>query len=163
MIPAFEDVQAAATRLRGKVVRTPMLRHALLDQITGGRVLVKPECLQRTGSFKLRGASNAALLLDPAARRDVSRHVENLRQKDGVTILLTTHILEEADRCDRLILLHKGSIVAQGSPQELKDRTSTSTLEDAYLALTGSTIRDESVNVGADQMKQFAKMWNNRR
>jgi len=43
------------------------------------------------------------------------------------------------------------------------DRISTSSLEDAYLALTGSTIRDESVSVGADQMKQFEKMWNNRR
>ena len=48
-----------------------MLRHPLLDQLTGGTVLVKPEPLQRTGSFKLRGAMNAALLMDPggAARR----------------------------------------------------------------------------------------------
>ena len=60
--------------------------------------------------------------LDPAARRDLSRHVENLRDHEGVTILLTTHILEEADRCDRLILLHQGKIVAQGSPGELRAR-----------------------------------------
>jgi ABC-2 type transport system ATP-binding protein len=60
--------------------------------------------------------------LDPAARRDVSRHVESLRQNEGVTVLLTTHILEEADRCDRLILLHQGRIVAQGSPRELCSR-----------------------------------------
>jgi ABC-2 type transport system ATP-binding protein len=60
--------------------------------------------------------------LDPAARRDVSRHVEDLRTQEGVTILLTTHILEEASRCDRLVLLHKGSIVAQGSPRELCSR-----------------------------------------
>ena len=42
-----------------------MLRHRLLDELTGGTVLVKPEPLQQTGSFKLRGATNAALLLDP--------------------------------------------------------------------------------------------------
>ena len=66
---AFADVEAAAARLRGKVVRTPLLRHALLDEAAGGPVLVKPEPLQKTGSFKLRGATNAALLLDPAARR----------------------------------------------------------------------------------------------
>jgi len=60
--------------------------------------------------------------LDPAARRDVSRHVETLRQQDGVTVLLPTHVLEEADRCDRLVLLHKGSIVAQGTPGELRAR-----------------------------------------
>ncbi|MEN0077144.1 MAG: threonine/serine dehydratase [Paracraurococcus sp.] len=65
----FADIEAAAARLRGKLVRTPLLRHRLLDEITGGTVLVKPEPLQKTGSFKLRGATNAALLLDPAARR----------------------------------------------------------------------------------------------
>jgi threonine dehydratase len=65
----FADVQAAAARLHGRIIRTPMLRHPLLDRLTGGTVLVKPEPLQRTGSFKLRGAMNAALLLDPAARR----------------------------------------------------------------------------------------------
>jgi ABC-2 type transport system ATP-binding protein len=58
--------------------------------------------------------------LDPAARRDLSRHVADLRDHEGVTILLTTHILEEADRCDRLVLLHHGKIVAQGSPSELR-------------------------------------------
>jgi threonine dehydratase len=66
---SFADVAAAAARLHGRVLRTPMLRHPLLDQLTGGTVLVKPEPLQRTGSFKLRGATNAALLLDAAARQ----------------------------------------------------------------------------------------------
>jgi len=68
-LPSFADVRAAAERLRGRTLRTPMLRHPLLDSFAGGTVLVKPEPLQRTGSFKLRGATNAALLLDPAARR----------------------------------------------------------------------------------------------
>jgi threonine dehydratase len=67
---SFADVEAAAARLRGRgVVRTPLLRHPALDEATGGTVLVKPEPLQRTGSFKLRGATNAALLLDEGARR----------------------------------------------------------------------------------------------
>jgi threonine dehydratase len=65
---SFADVEAAAARLHGRVIRTPLLRHPVLDAIAGGIVLVKPEPLQRTGSFKLRGATNAALLLDPAAR-----------------------------------------------------------------------------------------------
>lgn len=67
-LPTFEDVLAAAARLSGKIVHTPMLRHPLLDSLTGGTILVKPEPLQRTGSFKLRGATNACLLLDQAAR-----------------------------------------------------------------------------------------------
>src|SRR5205823_2342059 len=57
-----------------------------------------------------------------AARRDLSRHIEDLREHEGVTILLTTHILEEADRCDRLVLLHQGKIVAQGNSSELRAR-----------------------------------------
>lgn len=68
-VPTYADVLAAAERLRGQVVRTPLLRHPALDAAVGGTVLVKPEPLQRTGSFKLRGATNAALRLDAEARR----------------------------------------------------------------------------------------------
>jgi ABC-2 type transport system ATP-binding protein len=60
--------------------------------------------------------------LDPAARRDLSRNIEELRDRDGVTVLLTTHIMEEASCCDRLILLHEGKVVASGSPGELRAR-----------------------------------------
>lgn len=67
-LPTADDVTEAARRLQGQVVRTPMLQNALLDQLTGGTILLKAECLQRTGSFKLRGATNAALQLDAAQR-----------------------------------------------------------------------------------------------
>ena len=68
-LPSFEDVRAAAARLAGRIVHTPLLRHPLLDQLTGATVVVKPEPLQRTGSFKLRGATNATLMMTPEARR----------------------------------------------------------------------------------------------
>ena len=55
----FGDVEAAAARLRGHTVRTPLLESELLNDRLGGRLLLKPECLQRTGSFKFRGAFNA--------------------------------------------------------------------------------------------------------
>ncbi len=60
--------------------------------------------------------------LDPGARRELWRYVEDLRDRDGMTVLLTTHILDEAERCDRLALLHNGRLVTQGSPAELKAR-----------------------------------------
>jgi threonine dehydratase len=60
------DVHAALACIAPHIVRTPMLRSAALDQLTGGTVLIKPEVLQRTGSFKLRGATNALLRLTPA-------------------------------------------------------------------------------------------------
>ncbi len=52
------DIESAASRLDGVSTRTPVLQNAELDEIAGGRVLIKPECLQLTGSFKIRGAYN---------------------------------------------------------------------------------------------------------
>lgn len=60
--------------------------------------------------------------LDPGARRELWEHLRNLRDRHEVTVLLTTHILEEAEQCDRLVLLHQGRIVAEGAPVELKAR-----------------------------------------
>jgi threonine dehydratase len=57
--PTPEDVHAALARIAPHIIRTPMLTNAALDRHTGGRILIKPEVLQRTGSFKLRGATNA--------------------------------------------------------------------------------------------------------
>lgn len=58
--------------------------------------------------------------LDPAARKEFWSHLEKLRQTQGMTVLVTTHYLEEADRCDRLLILDKGEKVALGKPEELK-------------------------------------------
>ncbi len=64
----IDDIRAAAARLAGQAVRTPLLVSPHLDAVTGARVLLKPECLQRTGSFKFRGGYNAVASLDPAVR-----------------------------------------------------------------------------------------------
>lgn len=58
--------------------------------------------------------------LDPGARRDLWGTLETLRGQ-GVTVLLTTHFMEEGDRCDRLALLDRGALVAEGSPAALKE------------------------------------------
>jgi threonine dehydratase len=68
-IPSFDDIEAAAARLAGVCIRTPLLASPALDAATGARVLIKPEILQRTGSFKFRGAYNAIAALDEAERR----------------------------------------------------------------------------------------------
>jgi threonine dehydratase len=67
-LPTHDDVAAARARIAPHIVRTPLLRHPLLDELTGGTILLKPEPLQRTGSFKLRGATNALMRLDAAQR-----------------------------------------------------------------------------------------------
>ncbi len=67
-LPTTQDVYDARDRIAGHIVRTPLLRNAYLDERTGATVLVKAEPLQRTGSFKLRGAANAVLRLTEAER-----------------------------------------------------------------------------------------------
>lgn len=65
----YDDVAAAAERLRPYIVRTPLLRSPLLDRRSGGAVFLKAECLQLTGSFKIRGALNRILQLSERERR----------------------------------------------------------------------------------------------
>ena len=58
--------------------------------------------------------------LDPGARRDLWQYLRMLRDDEGVTVLVTTHLMEEAEHCDRLAILSEGKLVALGSPEELK-------------------------------------------
>ena len=60
--------------------------------------------------------------IDPGARLDFWEYLQLLRRQEGVTVLLTTHLLDEADKCDRLAILDRGAIVADGTPAELKSR-----------------------------------------
>ena len=62
------EIEAAAERIAGHAVRTPLLNATLLDAAAGRRIFVKPECLQKTGSFKYRGARSAISALDPDVR-----------------------------------------------------------------------------------------------
>jgi ABC-2 type transport system ATP-binding protein len=58
--------------------------------------------------------------LDPGARRDLWQYLRTLRDEEQVTVLVTTHLMEEAERCDRLAILNEGKLVALGTPAELK-------------------------------------------
>lgn len=65
----IDDIEAARARIAGLVTHTPLLEVPALNALTGGRIYIKPECLQHTGSFKLRGASNRLALLTAQERR----------------------------------------------------------------------------------------------
>ncbi|MEI6203006.1 MAG: pyridoxal-phosphate dependent enzyme, partial [Enhydrobacter sp.] len=68
-LPTFADVQAAARRLEGIAIRTPLLENARVNAKLGGRLFIKAECLQRTGSFKIRGAYNFLASMREADRK----------------------------------------------------------------------------------------------
>jgi ABC-2 type transport system ATP-binding protein len=100
--------------------------------------------------------------LDPQSRNQLWTHVKRVNEAEKVTVFLTTHYMDEADRvAHRVGVIDHGKLVTQGTPAQIKSQTETTTLEDAFLKLTGSTIRDESAS-STDQMRQFAKMWSKR-
>jgi ABC-2 type transport system ATP-binding protein len=87
--------------------------------------------------------------LDPVARDGVWQRVEDLRMSTGMTVLLTTHYMEEADAlCDRVALMHLGRLRTLGTPQELKRRLGpNASLEDVFRRYTGAEL-DESTEKG---------------
>jgi ABC-2 type transport system ATP-binding protein len=95
-------------------------RGDLVEILSGGlkrRVEIAKGLLHRPQVLLMDEASTG---LDPGARRELWQYILELREKEGVTVLLTSHILDEADRCDRLVLLHEGRMVSEGTPAELK-------------------------------------------
>jgi ABC-2 type transport system ATP-binding protein len=82
--------------------------------------------------------------LDPKSRRDVQKFIEELREEEGTTILLTTHDMAEAERlCARIGFIAKGKIVAEGTAEDLKGQAGTTTFEDAFIRLTGEKLSEE--------------------
>ena len=97
--------------------------------------------------------------LDPQSRNQMWTHVKSLNKSEGVTVFLTTHYMDEADRvADRIAVIDHGKIVAVGSSASLKQQTNTDSLEGAFLALTGTTIREETVGA-SERMRQAARMF----
>jgi len=94
----------------------------LVKTLSGGlkrRVEIAKSLLQRPAVLLLDEPSTG---LDPSARKSMWQQLQALRQSTGMTILVTTHFLDEADRCERLAILDRGRLAALGSPTELKAR-----------------------------------------
>ncbi len=101
--------------------------------------------------------------LDPQTRNHIWAYLKKLNQEEGLTVFLTTHHMEEADRVsNRIAIIDHGKIIAQGSPEELKQRTGKQTLEEAFLELTGHQVRPEEAS-SVDTLRGQAKMWGRRR
>jgi ABC-2 type transport system ATP-binding protein len=96
--------------------------------------------------------------LDPRSKKDVQRFILELRETHDATVLLTSHDMDEADNlCDRLAILHKGKVVVEGTPLELKEdhaRRSLSeqlpSLEEVFMDITGRSLAEDDEDTPED-------------
>jgi ABC-2 type transport system ATP-binding protein len=97
--------------------------------------------------------------LDPQTRNHIWSYIKELNRKEGMTIFLTTHYMEEAEKISTSVaIIDHGKIVGYGTAKDLKKQTKTSSLESAFLKLTGKTIRHEEAS-SADIMRNASKVW----
>jgi ABC-2 type transport system ATP-binding protein len=94
--------------------------------------------------------------LDPIARSDVWEHITRLRERAGMTVLMTTHHMEEADLyCDRVSLMHSGRVQATDSPANLKALLGPDTsLDDVFRHFTGGTLDEDTANGGIRDVRR---------
>lgn len=96
--------------------------------------------------------------LDPQTRSHIWNYIKDLNEKEKMTIFFTTHYMEEAEKISQKIaIIDHGKIIVTGTPAELRKNTKTDSLEEAFLALTGNTIREEEAN-SLDRMRMRRKM-----
>ena len=100
--------------------------------------------------------------LDPQTRSHIWEFVKGLAKEQRVTVFFTTHAMEEAERvADDITVIDHGKIVAEGTAAALKQATGGATLEEAFIALTGRSIRDDEATP-TDRMRMMRRAWRGR-
>jgi ABC-2 type transport system ATP-binding protein len=114
--------EALGKRIREVLSRVGLADRAkeLVETFSGGmqrRIELAKGLLHHPGVLLLDEPTTG---LDPGARRDLWQYLQMLRDEEHVSVLVTTHLMEEAERCDRLAIMNEGNVVALGTPAELK-------------------------------------------
>src|SRR3569832_201497 len=110
-LPTFADVDAAAARIKGVAVRTPLINHPVLDQRLGARVFLKCETLQRTGSFKFRGAYNKISSIPP------------VRKANGVVAYSSGNLAQGVAHAAALCGMPAVIVMPSDAPRAKRERT----------------------------------------
>ncbi len=134
---ALEGVPDPGPRVEDSLRRIDLLdrRRSIVSTLSGGmrtRVSLAATLLHQPRLLLL---DEPTVGVEPALRRDFWEHFRSLAAS-GVTIVVSSHVMDEAARCDRLGLIHSGRVLAQGTSRELIARAGTSDLEGAFLALS---------------------------
>jgi ABC-2 type transport system ATP-binding protein len=108
--------------------------HRTVRTFSGGQLSRASLAAALLGGPELLVLDEPTVGLDPVLRRDLWTTFRRLAE-GGATLLVSSHVMDEADRCDRLLLLRDGKLVADATPDELRARTGRDRLDDAFLAL----------------------------
>jgi threonine dehydratase len=142
-LPVFEDVRAAAARLKDQAVLTPLLNNPALDERVGGRIFLKAECLQRTGTFKFRGAFNALSKLNESEAKagvvafSSGNHAQGVAEAARILGIRAIIVMPQ-DAPE----VKKTGVLARGAEIRLYDRETESRVEiaEALCAQSGAAL-----------------------
>ncbi|EID12591.1 daunorubicin resistance ABC transporter ATPase subunit [Mycobacterium xenopi RIVM700367] len=134
--------------------------HRLAATYSGGMVRLLELAQALVNRPSLLMLDEPTVGLDPIARDSVWAQVRNLQDEYGMTVLLTTHYMEEADSlCDRVALMHRGKLRALGTPTELKSSVSSdATLEDVFRHYAGSSLDDDTSSQGLRAIRSIRRV-----
>jgi len=101
--------------------------------------------------------------LDSQTRNGMWEYLRKLNKEEDVTVFFTSHYLDEAEKvAERVAIIDRGVVVAMGTGEELKQQTNTNSLEEAFLKLTGTKIRDEELS-GVDRLRSSRRLWHGKK
>jgi len=106
----------------------------VVGRLSGGQMSRASLAVALLGSPQVLVLDEPTVGLDPVLRRDLWALFHQLAET-GVTVLVSSHVMDEADRCERLLLMREGLLLADDTPQALRERTSAPDIEGAFLAL----------------------------
>ena len=116
-------------------------RDQLVSRLSGGQLSRANLAVALLGTPELLVLDEPTVGLDPLLREELWGIFHRLRDERGTTLLVSSHVMDEASRCERLLLMREGRILADDSPEALLQRTGTSDLERAFLRL----VREQTV------------------
>ncbi|MFJ4644417.1 ABC transporter ATP-binding protein [Streptomyces bobili] len=139
--------RAAADRRHDDVARAiadvDLTSHTevLAGNLSGGQRSRVSLAVALLGAPELLVLDEPTVGLDPVLRRDLWHLFHEIAASRGTTLLVSSHVMDEAERCHRLLLMREGEILADGTPDELRARTATDTVEAAFLHLVDAATR----------------------
>jgi ABC-2 type transport system ATP-binding protein len=109
-------------------------RDQVVSRLSGGQLSRASLAVALLGSPDLLVLDEPTVGLDPVLRRDLWQLFHRLADA-GTAVFVSSHVMDEADRCDRLLLMREGRVIADGTPAEIRERTGVADIEEAFLAL----------------------------